>query len=129
MADELTLENAGINRQGVQKKIQRFPPKTQDIFYKAYSPDLSTLPEKLPSGLRTDWAVDLLEKMSGREQELILMLHGVVTGTPMPVAEVAEKFGIVPDRVLQINRKYLLKLTISLRHMKNRRQLRKFLEE
>lgn len=62
------------------------------------------------SGIETEYIVDMLLDLKSRDQKLLLMRMGIVTGKPIIMEEVAEILGITKARVKQIENKFLRKV-------------------
>ena len=103
-------ENEIIEKMTLQEYVSHFDPDIQNIFYNRKT--LESFPKELLNAEQlTERFFECLYMLDNAEhQKLILMRFGVVSGTPMPIPEVAEKLGITRECVRQIENKFMRRL-------------------
>lgn len=100
------FEDELIERVDLNDYVKRLEPEIQQLFYQAYGEKIEAMPQTFA------WSIEyllecFLSRGTVREQKLILMRLGIVSGTPMTLQEVADEFGITRERVRQIERRIL----------------------
>lgn len=115
---KLIMKDVIFEEISIQEKIRQFAPDIQEIFYKAFDSRLEALPVMSDSGIETEYIVDMLLDLKSRDQKLLLMRMGIVTGKPITMEEVAEILGITKARVKQIENKFLRKVAAFIKRRK-----------
>lgn len=115
---KLIMKDVIFEEISIQEKIRQFAPDIQEIFYKAFDSRLEALPVMSDSGIETEYIVDMLLDLKSRDQKLLLMRMGIVTGKPIIMEEVAEILGITKARVKQIENKFLRKVAAFIKRRK-----------
>lgn len=123
---DILLEDEFIEEVDFRNYVKKLKPEIQQIFYQAYGEDLKSMPEAFTTiGISMEHLLECLSRRGTvRQQKLILMRLGVISGTPMTLQEVSNEFGITRERARQIER-YILRTPS---HLVRRKKLKDFLE-
>lgn len=97
------------------------PDTEQDTELRDMIPDQQPGPEELASiAFRNKVLEDTIEEyLCPREQIVIKMRYGLITGHQMTLEEVGDKFGVTRERIRQIEAKALRRLKIALVNRKH----------
>ena len=103
------FENEIIEKVTLEDYIKQFDPEIQNILYNTYGSSLEAMLQNMPqTNLSPDRFLERLLKMDNvRNQRIILMRFGFVTGSAMTLQEVAEALDIPRERVRQVESMFL----------------------
>ena len=110
IANSYHFEDKVIEKLDLQKHLTQFDPEIQEMLQEAYGPDLEALPEDealCARGRMEDLFRALLSLKNVRDQKLILMRFGIVTGTGCTIEELTKIFNMSRDRVRHIESGFL----------------------
>jgi len=104
----------GNNKDGEELKIE-------DLI----GTDAEELVEEVMSEIKVDVVQKALQSLNSRERQIILLRYGLDEANKKTLDEVGEILGLTKQRVAQIEQKALIKM----RHPRNTRKLKDFIEE
>lgn len=111
----------------LKERISKLDPEIQKILLESLGENLNAdflLPEN--DTVQMEALIARLEQLKRpRDQKIILMRFGLITGEPMTLQEIADYFGITRERVRSIEYKFAR----SRHHIRRRRRILNFLQQ
>ena len=124
--DQIDLEEETVETLDIKACLEMVAPEIKEMFCQTYGADVETVFENdSEKKQQMEYFLQLLTELNPREQKVIVMRLGVFSGNPMSIEDVAKEFGVVKERISQIESKAIRKLYAC---HKRDKSLKEFLE-